>query len=197
MIMMTSQPAEAMSDDLIWVQRTLAGDVTAFSHLVNRYKGPVYSLAYRMLGQPADAEDAAQEAFVRAFTKLNTFDPQRKFSTWLLSITANLCVDHLRRKRPAPLDDLAPDAFRDRTTPEPESLLIRYEQQTEVQNVLESLPAKYRDVVVLHYWRNLSCAEIGQRVGLSENGVKTRLHRARQMLAQRLQRPEPGWALAA
>jgi RNA polymerase sigma-70 factor (ECF subfamily) len=185
------------SDDLTWVRRTLAGETTAFTHLVNRYKGPVYSLAYRMLGQPADAEDAAQEAFIRAFTRLDTFDPQRKFSTWLLSITANLCVDYLRRRRPAPLDDLAPGTHWDRITPGPEALLLRQEQQDEVQHHLASLPAKYRQVVELHYWHDLSCAEIGQMTGLSENGVKTRLHRARQMLAARLQRPGPGWALAA
>ncbi len=195
--MLTLQASEPTSDDVTWVRRTLGGDASAFSHLVDRYKGPVYSLAYRMLGQPADAEDAAQEAFVRAYTRLETFDPERKFSTWLLSITANLCVDHLRRKRPALLDDLTQGTHWDRATAGPETLLMRREQQTEIQHVLQILPAKYREVVVLHYWQDLSCAEIGMRMGLSENGVKTRLHRARQMLAQRLQKPEPVVALAA
>jgi RNA polymerase sigma-70 factor (ECF subfamily) len=195
--MLTAQKSEPTIDDVTWVRQTLGGEVTAFSHLVDRYKGPVYSLAYRILGRPADAEDAAQEAFVRAFTKLDTYDPERKFSTWLLSITANLCVDHLRRKRPVLLDDLTPGTRWDQATAGPETLLLRREQQTEVQRVLEVLPAKYRQVVVLHYWDELSCAEIGQVMGLSENGVKTRLHRARQMLAERLRGSEPRLALAA
>jgi RNA polymerase sigma-70 factor (ECF subfamily) len=195
--MLPAQNSDPTIDDVTWVRRTLDGEVSAFSHLVDRYKGPVYSLAYRILGRPADAEDAAQEAFVRAFTKLDTYDPERKFSTWLLSITANLCVDHLRRKRPVLLDDLTPGTRWDQATAGPETLLLRREQQTEVQRVLEVLPAKYRQVVVLHYWDELSCAEIGQVMGLSENGVKTRLHRARQMLAERLRGSEPRLALAA
>ena len=75
--------------ELTWVQRARAGDHSAFSSLVETYQTPVYNLAYRLLGNRLEAEDAAQEAFIRAYTRLHTYDPSRKFSSWLLAITSH------------------------------------------------------------------------------------------------------------
>ena len=82
-----------------WVREARTGDAAAFSKLVEAYQTPVYNLAYRMLGNAAEAEDAAQETFIRAYTRLNTYDPDRKFSSWLLAIASHYCIDVLRRRR--------------------------------------------------------------------------------------------------
>ena len=86
-----------------WIQQARAGDqaasADAFSRLVEAYQTPIYNLAYRMLGNRTEAEDAAQETFIRAYTRLDTYDPGRKFSSWLLSIASHYCVDVLRRRR--------------------------------------------------------------------------------------------------
>src|SRR5918912_1901029 len=96
-------------EEIGWVDQTLRGDRAAFGHLMHRYTGAVYNLSYRMLGGAEDAEDASQEIFLRAYTRLASFDRDRRFSTWLLSIASNYCIDRLRRRRFAwlTLDDVA------------------------------------------------------------------------------------------
>jgi RNA polymerase sigma-70 factor (ECF subfamily) len=174
-------------EELRWVKAAIAGDHAAFGLLVDRYKGPVYGLAYRMLGNAGDAEDAAQEIFVRAYTKLATFDRSRKFSTWLLSIGSNYCIDVLRRRRATlvDLDDVAfavPDQ-----SPGPERSAVDQEQRVAVARAVQRLPDTYRHVTVLRYYHDLSYEEIEQATGLSEATIKTRLFRARRQLEELLQ----------
>ncbi len=180
-------PAE---EDQIWILQSLQGDQQAFANLVTRYQRQVYNLAYRMLGGAEDAEDATQETFLRAYTALASFEMGRKFSSWLLSIASNLCIDILRRRRYAwlSLDDVS---FR-LVSPieEPAGALLRWEESGQVQHLLQRLPEKYRLVVVLRYWYDLPYEEIAATTGLSLNTVKTRLHRARLMLARALQEDE-------
>src|SRR5215212_4654674 len=90
---------EPHSGEQDWIEAAQHGDHSAFAQLVEAYKSPVYNLAYRMLGNAAEAEDAAQEVFLRAYMKLASYDRARKFSTWLLAITSNYCIDLLRRRR--------------------------------------------------------------------------------------------------
>ena len=86
-----------MNDEQVWLQKARRGDKDAFGQLIEAYQGPVYNLAYRMLGNSGEAEEAAQEAFIRAYTRLDSYDPAHKFSTWLLSITSNYCIDLIRK----------------------------------------------------------------------------------------------------
>src|SRR5436309_1056943 len=97
------------AEEIGWIEQTLRGEQAPFGQLMHRYAGAVYNLAYRMLGNAEDAEDASQEIFIRAYTRLASFDRQRRFSTWLLSIGSNYCIDRLRRRRFAwmPLEDAA------------------------------------------------------------------------------------------
>ena len=174
-----------MVDDESLVRRVLNGDVGAFSEIVERYQGQVYNLAYRMLGNPHDAEDAAQEAFLRCYSQLGSYDSGRKFSTWLLSITSHLCIDLLRRRRFTWLS--WDDASYDRSgapEEEPESVAMRLETRREFQKVLQAMSPKYRLVTILRYWHDLSFHEIAEATGLSESAVKTRLFRAREWLAR-------------
>ena len=88
-----------MHEDVTLVRRTLAGDQQAFASLVDKYKDSVFNVSYRMLGNPSEAEDVAQETFVRAYTQLHTYKDAHRFSTWLLSIASHLSIDQLRRRR--------------------------------------------------------------------------------------------------
>ena len=173
-------------EEIGWVDQALRGDRAAFGQLMHRYAGAVYNLAYRMLGNAEDAEDAGQEIFLRAYTRLASFDRQRRFSTWLLSIGSNYCIDRLRRRRFVwlTLEDTAfalPSKERG-----PERTALDHEQQAIVQRALQKLPEHYRVVTVLRYWHDLSYEEIARVTGLTESTIKTRLHRARHMLAAAL-----------
>ncbi len=183
----SAQTSAATSADLdrASVQAALRGDQAAFGDLVTRYQSAVYGMAYRMLGDPTEAEDAAQEVFVRAWNQLHTFQLDRRFSTWLLSIASHYSIDLLRRRKPtAPLDDVA--LFVESDDPLPEDVALQGEQAKTVQRLLNTLPDKYRSVTVLRYYNDLSYDEIARLTGLTESAVKTQLHRARRMLAEQL-----------
>jgi len=172
------------SEDEI-IERALAGDQAAFGRLVQTYQAPVYNLAYRMLGSAGEAEEAAQEAFLRAYRRLDTYRPGCKFSSWLLAIAAHYCVDRLRRRRIVSVAlDEAPEA--DVATPPvegPEPTFLDRERQREIQALLAQLPESYRAALVLRYWHELSYEEMAQVLGTSEKAIKSRLHRARELLA--------------
>ena len=171
------------SDDA-FVLRSLSGDANAFVTLVERYKRAVYSLAYRLLSNATDAEDAAQETFVRAYTRLNTYQPGSRFGSWLLSITSHWCIDFLRRRRAVSLDELDVRPVADAVSDHPETLAMQSERRDEVQRWLNSLPAPYRAVLVLRYWHDLSYTEISEKTGLPVSTIRMRLFRARQLLAK-------------
>lgn len=171
-------------DETAWVQRAQAGDEVAFAHLVETYQAHVFNLAYRMLGHRQDAEDAAQEAFLRAYRQLSTFRPEQRFSSWLLAIAAHYCVDQLRRRRFLwlSLDEAPVVGTLSSREPGPEEAVLSHEQRDEVRRLLDRLPPRYRLVTLLRYTYDLSVAEIATVVGASEGAVKTQLCRAREML---------------
>jgi RNA polymerase sigma-70 factor (ECF subfamily) len=173
--------------EAVWVEQAKAGDQGAFTRLVEAYQTPVYNLAYRMLGNSVEAENAAQETFIRMYTKLDTYDANRKFSSWLLAIASHYCVDLLRRRRMnyLSLDDLPPmvELSMPRTD-QPEQVVVRDQDASAVQKLLEALPPNYRTPVVLRYWYDMSYREIAEAMGVTESTVKTRLHRARAKLAR-------------
>jgi len=159
------------------------GDKSAFSCLVESYQRAVYNLCYRMVGEASEAEDAAQETFLRAYSQLHRYDPTRSFKTWLFSIASHHCIDRLRRRRVqwCDIDDeplLAHPALRERA-PGPEESTMRREQSASVQVLLEKLMPKDRAAVVMRYWYDLSYEEIATVTGSTVSSVKIRLHRAR------------------
>ena len=175
--------------EAIWVQQAREGDQAAFTQLVEAYQTPVYNLAYRMLGNVVEAEDAAQETFIRAYRRLDTYDPSRKFSSWLLAIASHYCVDMLRRRRMNYLsfDELPPmvELSMPRTT-QPEQVVVSQQQASAVQRLLDTLPASYRTPIILRYWYDMSYREIADAMDVTESTIKTRLHRARAKLAQQV-----------
>lgn len=179
-----------MDQERAWIERALAGDREAFGQLVRAYERPVYNLTYRMLDDPAEAEDAAQETFLRAFNKLATYQPERKFVNWLLSIASHHCIDRLRRKSRAPqlsLDGPMPPQWLTSDAPRPEQVVDKKQRREQVRQVLETLPADYRAAVVLRYWYGLSYREIATTMDTTESAIKSRLHRARRMMAEHLE----------
>ncbi len=176
---------EALSDAEL-VELVLAGEQDAFAVLVERYKDAVQNLAYRMLSNATEAEDVTQEVFVRAYTQLATYKSAHKFSTWLLSIASHLAIDQLRRRRflALPLEDVPFLEWIADLGVGPEQSALEGEQQDEIQTYLQRLPSKYRAVIVLRYWYDLSYEEIGTALNLTPALVKARLHRARELLAR-------------
>jgi RNA polymerase sigma-70 factor (ECF subfamily) len=173
-----------------WVAAATRGDQLAFAHLVDAYKVPVYNLCYRMLGNPNDAEDAAQETFVRVYTHLQSYNPQQKLSSWILAVASHYCIDRLRRQhiKWLSLDEALPVPATSQDEPQPEDSLMERETCDEIRDLLQSLPAEDRLVIALRYWQDLSYEEIAQVVGATESAVKSRLHRARQILADGVRR---------
>jgi RNA polymerase sigma-70 factor (ECF subfamily) len=174
-----------MEEETVWIQRALAGDQDAFACLVEAYQTAVYNLAYRMLGNAAEAEDAAQETFIRVYTRLDTYDSDRKFSSWLLAIASHYCIDRLRQRRLGwlSLDELPPWRWLSSSS-RPEEAVIRREERDEVRQLLDQLPPHYRATVILRYWYDLSYQEIAEAMETTESAVKSTLYRARRMLAQ-------------
>ena len=187
-----------MEHERLWVQQAQAGDQTAFAQLVAAYQGPVYNLAYRMLGNPVDAEDAAQETFLRAYDRLATYEPDRKFSSWILSIASHYCIDQLRRRRVPydSLDDMPPGRELPSEADAPEDVALAREQERALQQALALLPPAYRLPVILRYWNELSYEEIAEATQTTVSAIKSRLHRARLMLAEHMQAGERAEAYA-
>jgi RNA polymerase sigma-70 factor (ECF subfamily) len=175
-------------EESLLIARVQRGDQNAFAQLVEMYQTPVYNLAYRMLGNANDAEDAAQETFLRAFSQLKTFhiDHAQRFATWLLSICAHHCIDRLRRRKFLwlSLEDDALEESLASDAPEPDDSALRAENAREIAQSLEHLAPAYRLVVVLKYWHDQSVEEIARTTGDSVSAVKVKLYRARQMLAR-------------
>lgn len=180
------KPAERGEPNPELIERARRRDQNAFAQLIELYQAPVYNLAYRMLGNAAEAEDAAQETFLRAYSQLKSFKTQYKFSSWLLSIASHYCIDRLRRTRRFRWFSLDEEALTE-TLPadalDPEETALAHERASEAQKLLQTLPPAYRAVVTLKYWNEMSVEEIAQVTNDSVANVKVKLYRARQMMA--------------
>lgn len=172
------------------LQQVLEGDVDAFGELVLLYQKPIFNLCYRMLGEAQEAEDAAQEAFIRAFTNLEKYDPKRSFKTWIFSIASNHCIDRLRKRRLTwlSIDEPLPPhpALETGEKHDPEKNLLDQERSEMIQVLLSDLNPDYRAAVILRYWYDMSYTEIAEALDTTESAIKSRLFRARQSLADTL-----------
>ncbi|MBX3064897.1 MAG: sigma-70 family RNA polymerase sigma factor [Anaerolineae bacterium] len=180
---------ESLPNERQLVTRALGGDQQAFAELVRAHQNAVYNLAYRMLNDRTEAEDAAQETFLRAYSSLDRYDPERPFRTWLLSITSNHCIDKLRKRRLTWLsleEPLPPHPALTSDEVEPEEAVIQKERDAMIQAMLADLSPEYRAAVVLRYWYDLSYDEIATTLNTTESAIKSRLFRARQTLADKL-----------
>jgi RNA polymerase sigma-70 factor (ECF subfamily) len=167
-------------DDLI--AQAKRGDSLAFGQLTQRYQDQVYTLACRTLGDRSRALDAAQEAFVRAWRALSSFQGNSRFSSWLYRITLNCCYSELRR-RGVPADAMpSQDMDAGLSSATAASFVPTLEKQDLVERLLKQLPPLYRSIVVLHYLQGLDLSEISEITGRPVGTIKAYLHRARQKL---------------
>jgi RNA polymerase sigma-70 factor (ECF subfamily) len=172
------------------------GDRRAFSELVDLYKDKIFHLAYRMLYNVEEAEDVVQETFLRVYSNLHRFDENQKFSTWIYRIGTNLCIDRLRRRKQTySLDAEVSESEgadwysmlpSDERTPEGE--LILSETQEQVRKAIDALPEKYKSAVILRYLHDMSLQEISEILNIPVTTVKTRVHRGREYLRERLEK---------
>jgi RNA polymerase sigma-70 factor (ECF subfamily) len=194
-------PADA--SDLEAIRAALAGEEDAFGRLVDKYRDSIFNLAYRMTGNPADAEELSQEAFLRAYTGLADFRVGARFHPWLYTITLNLCRNHLRRRSllrwvplhaPAGREEEDGGAALDPPAPaaNPEQALLDKEVDARLQRAIDALPVKYREVFLLRQSEGLSYEEIAEIAGLPLGTVEVRLFRARRRLLEALGGEAPG-----
>jgi len=168
-------------DDAALVGRSAAGDTSAFEILVGRYDRVLFRVAFRMLGNQDDARDATQTAFVKAFQRLDSFDPRFRFFSWIYRILLNECLNARRDRRPS--DVLAPDLA---AAGSPMDGLEAADRRRVIQQALLTLPTEYRQVVVLRHFGELNYADIAETLGIPVSTVKSRLYTARQRLSEML-----------
>ncbi|HET9488891.1 MAG TPA: sigma-70 family RNA polymerase sigma factor [Methylomirabilota bacterium] len=175
-------------DDPEWVARLRTGDVQAFEELVIAYQHRVFGVALRMLGNRAEAEEIAQETFVRAHRALPEFRGDAKLSTWLFAIASRLCLNRLaagerrmRREGEETLLRLPADA-------DPAAGVERREVEVALHRAIEALPEERRIVVILRDLEGLGYEEIARALGLELGTVRSRLHRARMELKEKMER---------
>lgn len=157
--------------------------MAAFEQLIRRHQSPAWSLAYRFIGDPVEAEDIVQKAFMNIYEAASRYRPTAKFRTYLFLIVANLCRNHRSKRREQPTDNLPqitdPSASADQ-------LVLENERSAAIRRVLEALPANQRLVVLLRYFEELRYEEIAEVMWTSEKAVDSLLQRARRSLQSHL-----------
>ena len=171
-------------NDQIYIDKVKAGDVASFSHLVERYKDMAYTVALKILRNSEDAEEVAQDSFVKAFQQLNTFQGKSKFSTWLYTIVYRTAISKTRKKK-LEVTDIDTYAVNNYTTDSSSSqidALTREEQQRYIAQAIDQLPELDALLVTLFYMNDNTLDEIKDITGYSKTNVKVRLFRARKKL---------------
>jgi RNA polymerase sigma-70 factor, ECF subfamily len=186
----------AADPDAALMLRVKQGDTAAFAELVEKYKQPVLNVAYRMLHDATEAEDLAQAVFVQVFKSAHRYHVASKFSTWLFTITRNLCLNEIRRRSrhqvesmdvPHPEQEGQPlHQFEDKQTASPPERLLHGELEHKIEQVLAELPENQRMAIVLCRQDELSYEEIARMLGCSVSATKSLIHRGRETLKQRL-----------
>ena len=167
-------------------------DSAAFEALVRRHQSAVFNFCYRMLGQPDDAADVAQETFVQLYSNLARLDEHEPIAPWLFRVARNRCIDVIRRRRTVPLvleedlDDPAQHLELADQEPLPDELVERADLQHFLSNAIAGLPANYAEVVALRYAGDRSFAEIAAILNCDEGAARVRFHRAKALLRRQL-----------
>lgn len=177
------------------------GNMEAFADLVERHKGRVYRTLFQVVGNDQDAQDLAQEVFLKVYRSLAGYRGDAAFTTWLHRLTLNLAFDWLRARKRRPLQiplEPTPDP-EERPTVEvaspdegPEDTAVRHDRHRQLHQAIQELPPDYREVVLLHHFHHLSYQQIAERLDAPVRTIETRLYRARLQLKKTLQEWEGG-----
>lgn len=182
------RPYTAMTDEEI-VSAVQKGEHAAFSHIIQRYQGKIYSYIFRLTNHPEDANDITQEVFLKAYRNLHTVDTERKFSSWIYRIAHNESVNWLKKKTRTKVESL--DAHMDQGIQIPSSIdvahqYVQQEEQKEVRLAISALPEKYRRVLELRYLHEYSYQEISKALGKPINTVGTLINRAKKLMLEQI-----------
>jgi RNA polymerase sigma-70 factor (ECF subfamily) len=174
--------------DLILQVRSRGSEAgQAFGELVTRYQMGVFNVCYRILHERGEAEDLAQDTFIRAYDRIHTFDIEREFGPWIRRVAANLCLNHLESQKVITELDDERDADQ---TQRPESVVEVHERSGQIRKALASLPVNYRLVIELRHYQEMSYDEIAELLNIPLSVVKSHLFRARKILAEKLHAPD-------
>ncbi len=192
---MTDEKASeaALDRDVILMKRVATGDADAFRELIEAHQVRIVGTVAKMLGDSVDAEDIAQQVFIRVWKSAARYQPTAKFTTWLFRITRNLVLNELRRRQRHPVTPLERESAErhfeapDRTGATPAQSLLEAEMQAAIQSAIDGLPEVQRIAVILRRYEEMPYEEIGEVLGLSVPAVKSVLFRARTELRARLQ----------
>ena len=192
----SNESALAAAQDLAWMQRVKQGDTEALRELIEAHQHRVVGAVAKMLGDESDADDIAQQVFIRVWKSAPRYEPTAKFTTWLFKITRNLVFNELRRRKRHPtqsLDGTANTDDRPLQAPDlrskaPDSALLNDEMQAAIQRAIEQLPEVQRMAIILRRYDEFSYEEIGEVLGLSVPAVKSVIFRARTDLREKLRR---------
>jgi len=171
--------------DMELIEACLSGDQDCFTDLVNRYKNLVYSIVLRMTKDSSEANDLAQDVFLKIYKNLASYTPAFRFSTWVMRITSNHIIDHHRKKRLETISleaHMADTGFSGGTVESPEAVFLKREQTNRINKIVASLPDMYKIPVVLYHQEGLSYQEISDRTGEPLSKVKNRIFRGRKLL---------------
>jgi len=165
----------------------IEGDNDAFGELLTRYKNLVYSVALRMVSDKDEADDLAQEIFIKLYRNLEKYQPEYRFSTWTMKVATNHVIDHRRKKRQetVSIDEMG-DSLAADTAASPEAAYIAKEQTEMLRGLIDDLPEMYKVPIVLYHQQGLSYSEISEITGEPLSKVKNRIFRGRKMMKESL-----------
>ena len=161
--------------------RVLKGDRDAYALLIEEYKGPIFNLAYRMTCEYQDAEDLAQEAFVRAYNTLKRFDTDKRFFPWLYTIALNLIRNHLKKKKPSLADEASANKWLDNGD-SPEQAVVKRQQAEQLNSCLQKLPVDLREAIILRFYQDLLFEDLSEILDISLSAAKMRVYRGLEKL---------------
>ena len=172
------------TEDLYYIEAVRKGNIQAFSVLVEKYRKMVYTLALKLLKRPEDAEEMAQDTFIKAFQKLDSYEGKSKFSTWIYSITYNACISELRKRR-IDFKSLEEQRFSDQDEMKMHDYYSenkKEDQEKYLNLALSKLPEDDQVLVTLYYYEDQSMDEISEITGLTVSNIKVKIHRARKKM---------------
>jgi RNA polymerase sigma factor (sigma-70 family) len=167
-----------MQEERLWIQEVLAGNKHSYTHIINKYKNPLYATILRMTKNPQDAQDFVQEAFIKVYHQLGKYDGKGSFSSWIYRVAVNHCLDEFRKKSyHIQKVELSEDKFENPS--HPEVIFLKKERSRQLERVVATLPEDERMIILLRYVNELSYDEISELLDIPVTTVRNKLHRAK------------------